>query len=131
MTLDSHKTVSTLERGPWVRRTKGENKPQTIVVGPLAAFVPMKQLGTNGGGFYRMNSAHPTENPTAVTNWLSCVAMMLFPFGWCDVRADARPTASRLDDFLLLVMMTLMIYATIVWSVYYDTLKPNPALHRE
>ena len=59
----------------------GQPKPQTIVVGPLAAFIPMKQLGTNGGGFYGMNSAHPFENPTAFTNFLSCVAMMLFPFG--------------------------------------------------
>ena len=55
-------------------------KQQTIVVGPLAAFVPIKQFGTNGGGFYGMNSAHPFENPTALTNFLSCVAMMLFPF---------------------------------------------------
>ena len=55
-------------------------KPQAIVEGPLAAFVPMKQLGTNGGGFYGMNSADPYENPTALTNYLSCIAMMLFPF---------------------------------------------------
>ena len=40
----------------------------------------MKQLGTNGGGFYGMNSAHPYENPTALTNFLSCDGMMLFPF---------------------------------------------------
>ena len=58
----------------------GEAKPQTIVVGPLAALFPIKQLGTNGGGFYGMNSAHPFENPTAITNWLTCMAMMLFPF---------------------------------------------------
>ena len=58
----------------------GQPKQQTIVVGPLAAFVPMKQLGTNGGGFFGMNSAHPFENPTELTNFLSCVAMMLFPF---------------------------------------------------
>ncbi len=59
---------------------KGDAKPQTIVVGPLAAFDPMKQLGTNGGGFYGMNSAHPFENPTALTNFFNALAMMLFPF---------------------------------------------------
>jgi K+-transporting ATPase ATPase A chain len=41
----------------------GQPRPQTIVVGPLAAFIPMKQLGTNGGGFYGMNSAHPSRIP--------------------------------------------------------------------
>ena len=59
---------------------KGEAKPQTIVVGPVAAFIPMKMLGTNGGGFYGMNSAHPFENPTAMANFFTTLAMMIFPF---------------------------------------------------
>ena len=50
---------------------KGQAKPQTIVVGPVAAVIPIKQLGTNGGGFYGMNSAHPFENPTGLTNFLT------------------------------------------------------------
>ena len=58
---------------------KGQAKQQTIVVGPVAAVIPIKQLGTNGGGFYGMNSAHPFENPSAWTNFLECFAMMLFP----------------------------------------------------
>ena len=125
MTLDSAKTVSTLEPGGMGTTDKGEVKPQTIVVGPLAAFVPMKQLGTNGGGFFGMNSAHPFENPTAVTNWLSCVAMMLFPFSL--VLMYGRMLGRLRHGWVIFsVMMTLMI-ATIVWSVYYDTLKPNPA----
>ncbi len=125
MTLDSAKTVSTLEPGGMGTTDKGEAKPQTIVVGPLAAFVPMKQLGTNGGGFFGMNSAHPFENPTAVTNWLSCVAMMLFPFSL--VLMYGRMLGRMRHGWVIFsVMMTLMI-ATIVWSVYYDTLKPNPA----
>ena len=70
----------TLEPGAMGTKPDGQAKQQTIVVGPVAAFVPIKQLGTNGGGFYGMNNAHPFENPTALTNWLSCVAMMLFPF---------------------------------------------------
>ena len=44
---------------------EGSPKPQTIVGGPVAAIVPIKQLGTNGGGFFGANSAHPFENPTA------------------------------------------------------------------
>ena len=49
----------------------GQPKQQTIVVGPLASFVPMKMLGTNGGGFYGMNSAHPFENPTPLSNLIT------------------------------------------------------------
>ena len=125
MTLESAKTVSTLEPGAMGTTDKGDAKPQTIVVGPLAAFVPMKQLGTNGGGFFGMNSAHPFENPTAVTNWLSCVAMMLFPFAL--VLMYGRMLGRLRHGWVIFsVMMTLMI-GTIVWSVYYDTLKPNPA----
>ena len=57
----------------------GQPKQQTIVVGPLAAFVPMKMMGTNGGGFYGMNSAHPFENPERGNQLLRNLCMMLFP----------------------------------------------------
>ena len=80
MTFQSAEQVSTLEPAAMGTTDNGEAKQQTIVVGPVAAFMPMKQLGTNGGGFYGMNNAHPFENPTALTNFVSCVAMMLFPF---------------------------------------------------
>jgi K+-transporting ATPase ATPase A chain len=125
MTLDCAKTVSTLEPNAMGTTDKGEAKQQTIVTGPLAAFVPMKQLGTNGGGFYGMNSAHPYENPTWLTNWLSCVAMMLFPFSL--VLMYGRMLGRLRHGWVIFaVMMTLMI-GTIVWAVYYDPLKPNPA----
>ncbi len=125
MTLDCAKAVSTLEPGSMGTTDKGDAKQQTIVMGPLAAFVPMKQLGTNGGGFFGMNSAHPYENPTWLTNWLSCVAMMLFPFSL--VLMYGRMLHRLRHGWVIFsVMMTLMV-GTIVWSVYYDTLKPNPA----
>lgn len=125
MTLECAKTVSTLEPGAMGTTDKGENKQQTIVVGPVATFVPMKQLGTNGGGFFGMNSAHPFENPTAITNWLSCLAMMLFPFSL--VLMYGRMLGRLRHGWMIFsVMMTLMI-ATIVWSICFDTLKPNPA----
>ena len=49
----------TLEPGSMGLDDQGQAKPQTIVVGPVAAVIPIKMLGTNGGGFYGMNSAHP------------------------------------------------------------------------
>jgi K+-transporting ATPase ATPase A chain len=126
MTYQSSYHVATLEPAAMGTTDKGDAKPQNIVVGPLAAFVPMKQLGTNGGGFYGMNSAHPFENPTALTNFLSCVAMMLFPYSLVLMygRMLQRPKHAWV---IFGVMMVLMI-GTIVWPIYYDTYKPNPGL---
>src|SRR6202041_1152454 len=76
MTFASTYQVSTLEPGAMGTDDKGQAKQQTIVVGPVAAVIPIKQLGTNGGGFYGMNSAHPFENPSAWTNFLTCFGMM-------------------------------------------------------
>ena len=70
MTFQSSHQVSTLEPAAMGTTDKGEAKQQTIVVGPVAAFESMKMLGTNGGGFYGMNSAHPFENPTGLIEFL-------------------------------------------------------------
>ncbi|MBS1561102.1 MAG: potassium-transporting ATPase subunit KdpA [Bacteroidetes bacterium] len=52
---------------------------QTVHVGPVASQVAIKQLGTNGGGYYGVNSAHPLENPTSLTNLFECIALLLIP----------------------------------------------------
>jgi K+-transporting ATPase ATPase A chain len=125
MTFKSSHQVSTLEPGAMGTTDKGEVKQQTIVVGPVAAWESIKMIGTNGGGFHGMNAAHPFENPTGLSNFLNCLSMMIFPFAL--VLMYGR-MLSRLRHSLVVfsVMMTLMI-GTIVWSVYFDTLKPNPA----
>lgn len=56
-----------------------EGVEQTVSQGPAAAIVPIKQLGTNGGGFFGTNSSHPLENPTYLTNILECWAILLIP----------------------------------------------------
>ena len=53
---------------------------QTIALGPIASQEWIKELGNNGGGFFNANSAHPFENPTALTNWLEMFAILLIPF---------------------------------------------------
>src|ERR1700747_1871454 len=126
MTFDNAHQVSTLEPAAMGTGDNGQPKQQTIVVGPLAAFVPMKQLGTNGGGFFGMNSAHPFENPTDVTNFLSCVAMMLFPFSLVLMYGRMLKRV-RHSIVIFSVMMALMV-GTIVWAVWFDTLQPNPGL---
>lgn len=126
MTYQSSYQVSTLEPTAMGTTDKGEAKTQTIVVGPLAAFIPMKQLGTNGGGFYGMNSAHPFENPTAFTNFLSCVGMMLFPFGL--VLMYGRMLGRLRHAWVIFSVMMVLMVGTIAWTVWYDTYKPNPGL---
>ncbi len=56
---------------------------QTLPLGPAASQVAIKQLGTNGGGFYNVNSAHPFENPTPVSNFLEVLAILLIPAALC------------------------------------------------
>lgn len=126
MTLKSSYQVSTLEQGAMGTTDKGEAKPQTIVVGPVAAFEAMKMLGTNGGGFYGMNSAHPFENPTAVSNIFNMLAMMIFPFAL--VLMYGRMLKQMRHGIIIYIVMLILMACTIVWSVYFDTLKPNPGL---
>ena len=80
MTYQSQQTVTTLEPASMGTDDHGAAKAQNIIVGPVAAVIPIKMLGTNGGGFYGMNSAVPLENPTAVSNFVTTFAMMIFPF---------------------------------------------------
>ena len=56
---------------------------QTIAVGPAASQIAIKQLGTNGGGFFNANSAHPLENPTPLSNFLEMLAILLIPGALC------------------------------------------------
>jgi potassium-transporting ATPase potassium-binding subunit len=56
---------------------------QTIAVGPTASQIAIKQLGTNGGGFFNANSAHPLENPTPLSNFLEMLAILLIPASLC------------------------------------------------
>jgi len=56
---------------------------QTIAVGPAASQIAIKQLGTNGGGFFNVNSAHPLENPTPLANFLEVLAILLIPAALC------------------------------------------------
>ncbi|MES2304024.1 MAG: potassium-transporting ATPase subunit KdpA [Gemmatimonadota bacterium] len=72
-TFDGARTAITLESGA----------KQAIAVGPVASQVAIKQLGTNGGGFFNVNSAHPFENPTPFSNLLELVSILLIPVACC------------------------------------------------
>jgi K+-transporting ATPase ATPase A chain len=80
--------------GPYPSATGLEGVEQTLAVGPAASQIAIKQLGTNGGGFFGVNSAHPFENPTAFTHLLQVVAILLlpaaFPFAFGRMVGDVR-----------------------------------------
>jgi potassium-transporting ATPase potassium-binding subunit len=125
MTYASEQTVTTLEPAAMGTDGHGEAKPQNIIVGPVAAVIPIKMLGTNGGGFYGMNSAHPLENPTAVSNFVTTFAMMIFPFTL--VLMYGRMLRRVRHAVVIYGVMLTMMVALIAWTVYWDTLQPNPA----
>jgi K+-transporting ATPase ATPase A chain len=124
MTYQSAYQVSTLEPTAMGTDDKGQVKQQNIVVGPVAAVIPIKMLGTNGGGFYGMNSAHPFENPTDVTNFFTTFAMMLFPMSL--VLMYGRMLKRVRHGWVVFSVMLVMFIGTIAWTIYFDTLKPNP-----
>ena len=59
--------------------TTMEGQEQMVSQGPTAAIVPIKQLGTNGGGYFGVNSSHPLENPTYLTNMAECWSILIIP----------------------------------------------------
>ncbi|MDA8087206.1 MAG: potassium-transporting ATPase subunit KdpA [Nitrospiraceae bacterium] len=86
---------------------------QVIPLGPAASQIAIKQLGTNGGGFFNVNSAHPFENPTAFSNFLECLAILLIPAALCitfgKMVGDRRQGLALLAAmFLILVPLTFL-----------------------
>ena len=87
-------------------------RTQTIAMGPVASQEAIKMLGTNGGGFFNANSAHPYENPTALTNFVQMLSIFLIPAGLCF--AFGRMVGDRRQGWALLAAMTLVFTMTTV-----------------
>jgi K+-transporting ATPase ATPase A chain len=92
-------------------------KEQIIPLGPAASQIAIKQLGTNGGGFFNVNSSHPFENPTALSNFLEVLAILLIPAALCitfgKMVGDMRQGWALLSA-MTIVLVTLMALCT--WS---------------
>lgn len=101
-----------------------EGASQTIARGPVAAFVAIKQLGTNGGGFFGPNSTHPLENPSFWTNCIEMVAIILIPMAcaWMFGRVIGR---IRHGAVIFSVMAAFLI-VTVACSVTFES-SPSPA----
>jgi K+-transporting ATPase ATPase A chain len=125
MTLESAAAAATVEPGAMGADQNGADKPQTIARGPVAAVLPIKHFGTNGGGFFGANSAHPFENPSGWTNFFECVSILIFPFSL--VVMFGRMLNRMRHASIVYVVMLLMFLGMIGWAVRTDTLQPNPA----
>jgi len=109
-----------------VDATTLEGVKQTIVLGPVASQEAIKMLGTNGGGFFNANSAHPFENPTAVTNLVQMLSIFSIGAGltWCFGKAVGN---TRQGWAILAAMM--VIFLTGVSIVYWQEATGNPIHH--
>ncbi|MDF3936242.1 potassium-transporting ATPase subunit KdpA [Pseudomonas citronellolis] len=109
----------------YVHATTLQGTDQSIPLGPAASQIAIKQLGTNGGGFFGVNSAHPFENPTAWANLAELVSIILIPaalvFTFGHYVKDLRQSRAILGCMLLLFVVGLGVA---LWAEY----QPNPAL---
>jgi K+-transporting ATPase ATPase A chain len=99
---------------------------QVIAVGPAAAQVAIKQLGTNGGGFFNVNSAHPFENPTPLTNFLEMLAILLIPAALC--YTFGKMVGDTRKGWALLAVMTIIFVVMLSVSVWAEQ-SGNPAVN--
>jgi len=97
---------------------------QTIPVGPAASQVAIKQLGTNGGGFFGANSAFPLENPTAISNFVECLSLVLLPAALCVSFGMAVADAAQ-GRSLLIVMTGLFVVALVAITASEAYLGPQ------
>jgi K+-transporting ATPase ATPase A chain len=125
MTLDKAEEVTRFEDAVDAEKKAEDRGKQTISRGPVAAIVAIKQLGTNGGGFYGANSAHPLENPTAFSNLVECISIILIPLA-CLV-LFGRMIGNQRHAAIIAGVLFLFLVSLLIWAVVTDSLTPNPA----
>ena len=112
--------------GPYVDATTLEGARQTIAVGPVASQLAIKMLGTNGGGFFNANSAHPFENPNAVSNLLQMLA--IFAIGAALTNVFGRMVGSQRQGWAILAAMGTLFVAGVIVT-YWAEAAGNPLIH--
>lgn len=111
-TLDTSLTATTLEGGQ-----------QTIAIGPVASQLAIKQLGTNGGGFFNVNSAHPFENPTAIASFLEVLSILVISVAFCFT--FGRMVGDKRQGRALFAAMG-MLFVIGLAGIYAAEVQPNP-----
>ena len=128
--FDEYKTVTTVEALAYQQPKNGaDGQPlrdaagapvmedastttQTLAMGPVASQEAIKMIGTNGGGFFNANSAHPYENPTALSNFMQMLAILLIPTALCF--AFGRVVGDLRQGWAVLAAMTVIFVAAVI-----------------
>jgi potassium-transporting ATPase potassium-binding subunit len=98
---------------------------QVLAVGPAASQIAIKQLGTNGGGFFNVNSAHPFENPTPLANFLEMLALLMIPAALC--HTFGAMVGDTRQGWTLLAVMTMILVAFLSLALWAEQ-RGNPLI---
>ena len=112
--FEPYQTITTLEGGT-----------QTLAMGPVASQEAIKELGTNGGGFFNANSAHPFENPSPLTNFLEMISIFAIPAGL--TYTLGRMAGDQRQGWAVMGAMAIL-FAIGVTVAYWSECQPNPRL---
>jgi K+-transporting ATPase ATPase A chain len=112
--------------GAYVDATTLEGAKQTIAVGPVASQVAIKMLGTNGGGFFNANAAHPFENPTALSNFVQMIS--IFALGAALTNVFGRMVGNPRQGWAILAVMGTLFIASVAVT-YWAEAGGTTALH--
>jgi len=141
--LKAYETVQTLDSVSWqepqlgpdgqpLKDDKGQPvmedksaRTQTLAMGPVASQLAIKMLGTNGGGFFNANSAHPYENPTPLSNFLQMLSILVIPTALCFV--FGRMVGDLRQGWAVLAAMTAIFVVAVVAATVAEQ-QGNPAL---
>jgi K+-transporting ATPase ATPase A chain len=104
--------------GAYVDATTLEGAKQTIAVGPVASQVAIKMLGTNGGGFFNANAAHPFENPTALSNFVQMIS--IFALGAALTNVFGRMVGNQRQGWAILAVMGVLFIAGVAVTYWAE-----------
>jgi potassium-transporting ATPase potassium-binding subunit len=105
--------------GAYVDATTLEGAKQTIAVGPVASQVAIKMLGTNGGGFFNANAAHPFENPTALSNFVQMIS--IFALGAALTNVFGRMVGNQRQGWAILGVMGVLFIAGVIVTYWAES----------
>jgi potassium-transporting ATPase potassium-binding subunit len=105
--------------GPYVEATTLEGAKQTIAVGPVASQIAIKMLGTNGGGFFNANAAHPFENPTALSNFVQMIS--IFAIGAALTNVFGRMVGNQRQGWAIFAAMGVLFLAGVAVTYWAES----------
>ncbi|MGZ8184048.1 MAG: potassium-transporting ATPase subunit KdpA, partial [Methylobacter sp.] len=124
-TFKPYPAVPLVEQISGAATAPAEQTTQIIAIGPAASQIAIKQLGTNGGGFFNANSAHPFENPTPLSNFMEMLAILLIPAALC--HTFGTMVGNPRQGWAILAAMT-MVFASLLFVTLGSEQNGNPAL---